>query len=43
MEGGGLSSLLTLFENSGGNMTTEAIPRFRLTVNIPKEDNNREK
>lgn len=42
-EGGGLSSLRTLVENSGGNMTTEAIPRFRLTVNIPKEDNDREK
>ncbi|MGM9682323.1 MAG: hypothetical protein ACI3XQ_01865 [Eubacteriales bacterium] len=42
-EGGGLSSLRTLVENSGGSMTTESDPNFRLIVCIPGEVNEHER
>ena len=35
-EGGGLSTLRRRVERDGGTMTVESLPRFRLTVSLPK-------
>lgn len=35
-EGGGLSTLRRRVERAGGTMTVESLPRFRLTVTVPK-------
>ena len=35
-EGGGLSTLRRRVERAGGSMTVQSLPRFRLTVTVPK-------
>lgn len=35
-EGGGLSSLRSLVENSGGEMVTNAQPRFTISISLPR-------
>ena len=37
VEGGGLSTLRRRVERSGGTMTVDSFPAFRLTVTIPKK------
>ncbi len=37
VEGGGLSTLRRRVERSGGNMTVQSFPEFKLTVTVPKE------
>ena len=37
VEGGGLSTLRRRVERSGGTMTVQSIPKFILTVTVPKE------
>ena len=36
VEGGGLSTLRRRVERAGGSMTVQSLPRFRLTVTVPK-------
>lgn len=36
-EGGGISNLRAMSENAGGRITIESVPRFVLSINIPKE------
>lgn len=36
VEGGGLSTLRRRIERSGGTMTVQSLPHFRLTVTVPK-------
>ena len=42
-EGGGLSSLRTMTENAGGQMTVKGSPQFSLSITIPKETENNER
>lgn len=42
-EGGGLSTLRTMAENAGGQMTTSAAPEFSITITIPKEARTNER
>ena len=35
-EGGGLSTLRRRVERAGGSMTVQSLPRFQLTVTVPK-------
>ena len=37
MEGGGLSTLRRRVERTGGTMSVESLPKFKLTVTVPKE------
>ena len=37
VEGGGLSTLRRRVERSGGTMTVQSFPEFKLTVTVPKE------
>ena len=37
-EGGGLSSLRRVAENAGGRMTITSVPKFSLTITVPKEE-----
>ena len=37
-EGGGLSSLRRVTENAGGRMTVESVPKFSITITVPKEE-----
>ena len=39
-EGGGLTNLRHRIENSGGKMTVQSLPRFSLTIEIPKSGNS---
>ena len=42
-EGGGLSSLRTMAENADGQMTVESVPKFSLTITVPKEKQENER
>ena len=42
-EGGGLSSLRTMAENAGGQMTITSVPKFSLTITVPKEEQTDER
>lgn len=42
-EGGGLSSLRTMAENAGGQMTITSVPKFSLTITVPKEKQENER
>lgn len=39
-EGGGLTNLRHRIEKSGGKMTVQSLPRFSLTIEIPKSENS---
>lgn len=43
VEGGGLSSLRRMTEMAGGSMRTESLPRFLLTVSVPKGEKENER
>lgn len=42
-EGGGLSSLRRVTENAGGQMTITSVPKFSLTITVPKEEQTDER
>lgn len=42
-EGGGLSSLRTMAENAGGQMTITSVPKFSLRIIVPKEKQENER
>ena len=42
-EGGGLSSLRRVAENAGGQMTITSVPKFSLTITVPKEEKTDER
>ena len=42
-EGGGLSSLRRVAENAGGRMTITSVPKFSLTITVPKEEQTDER
>ena len=42
-EGGGLSGLRRVTENAGGRMTVKSIPKFSLTITVPKEEQSDER
>lgn len=42
-EGGGLSSLRRVTENAGGQMTITSVPKFSLTITVPKEEKTDER
>ena len=42
-EGGGLSSLRTMTENVGGQMTVRSLPSFALELTVPKENNTNDR
>lgn len=42
-EGGGLSSLRRVTENAGGQMTITSVPKFSLTLTVPKEEQTDER
>jgi signal transduction histidine kinase len=41
IEGGGLSTLRRRVERAGGTMTLQSLPKFRLTVTVPKAEEGR--